>query len=432
MSKVKIVVSCPIDCYAGYGARSRDFVKALLKLKQYDVQVLAQRWGNTRTGYLQDHGEDLLQSVIVPAMSQKPDVWIQITVPNEFQKVGTYNIGMTAGIETTMCAPGWVEGCNRMDLVIVSSEHAKAVFESSTFTKTDNRTGAAVAEISLKTPIEVLFEGVDLTKYLKIPSSKNTLDLREVRENFCYLTVGHWLPGSFGEDRKNIGYTIKSFLETFKNKPNTPALLLKVQRAGSSIQDQEVILTHIDQIRRTVKGKLPNVYLIHGEMSDQEVNELYNHPKVKAMVLLTKGEGFGRPLLEFTVATGKPVITTGWSGQMDFLTPEGAALVGGTLETVHPSAAVPDVLLPEARWIKPNDGEVGSAFKNVFKKYKNYLETSRELGAKNTVKFSLEAMKELTEKLLEKYIPDFPEQVELVLPALHIPQLTKITEKDDR
>ena len=114
-------VSCPIDTYSGYGARSRDFVKALIESNKYDVKILSQRWGNTRKGFLNDFKEwEFLKKYIVPGLNVQPDIWCQVTVPNEFQKVGKYNIGLTAGIETTACAHQWIEGCNRMDLILTS------------------------------------------------------------------------------------------------------------------------------------------------------------------------------------------------------------------------------------------------------------------------------------------------------------------------
>jgi len=119
--KNTFIVSCPIDTYSGYGARSRDFVKSLVELDKYDVKILSQRWGNTRFGYLNDHNEDELTSLIIPRLNGKPDIWIQITVPNEFQPVGNYNIGVTAGIETTLCDQSWIQGVNRMNLVLTSS-----------------------------------------------------------------------------------------------------------------------------------------------------------------------------------------------------------------------------------------------------------------------------------------------------------------------
>ena len=115
MGKKSVVISCPADTYSGYGARSRDFIKALLKLEEYDVKILSQRWGNCRFGYLKDHNEDDLFSRIIPQLTAQPDIWIQCTVPNEFQKIGKYNIGLTAGIETTVCHNSWLDGCNRMD-----------------------------------------------------------------------------------------------------------------------------------------------------------------------------------------------------------------------------------------------------------------------------------------------------------------------------
>jgi hypothetical protein len=109
MSKPTVVVSCPIDTYSGYGARARDFVQSIIDTDKYDVKILSQRWGGTRFGYLKDHKNNSLASRIIPQMTQQPDIWIQITVPNEFQKVGKYNIGVTAGIETTMCDPSWIQ-----------------------------------------------------------------------------------------------------------------------------------------------------------------------------------------------------------------------------------------------------------------------------------------------------------------------------------
>ena len=227
MSKLTVAVSAPIDTYSGYGARSRDLVKALLKSDKYNVSLLSQRWGNTRFGYLEDHNEDELSSLIIPGLTSQPDVWIQITVPNEFQKVGKYNIGVTAGMETTLMHQSWVEGCNRMDLILTSSEHSKKVIEGSNYDIKDKNTGQLVKKLSLEKPIDVLFEGVDITKYTSDNKTKSNLskELDSINESFCYLLVGHWMQGEFGHDRKNVGYTVKSFLESFKNKQKPPALI---------------------------------------------------------------------------------------------------------------------------------------------------------------------------------------------------------------
>ena len=418
------VISAPVDTYSGYGNRSVDFIKALIEAKpDWDIKILSQRWGNTRTGYLEDHNDEILRPLIIPQLTAKPDVWMQVTVPNEFQKVGKYNIGVTASIETTLAPAPFIEGCNKMDLVITSSEHGRKVLAESKYDVQDKRTKQVTSKIELQTPIEILFEGVDLNTYF--PTKENTLDLSEIKESFCYIFMGHWMQGSIGHDRKNVGYLVKSFLETFKNTSNPPALLLKTQIVGSSIMDKEKILARIDEIRKTVKGKLPNIYVLHGELSDKEVNELYNHEKVKAMISLTKGEGFGRPLLEFTTSN-KPVIASGWSGQLDFLSKEFTVLIGGELEKLDRSAVVKDMLIPEASWFKPSDKEVAHSYKEIKKNYKKYLANAKRQGHLTRTKFSYDEMVKSLSGILERNVTKAPEKLNLNLPKLTLPKLKKI------
>lgn len=414
--KPLLIISSPVDTYSGYGARSRDLIKAIIATDKYNVQLLSQRWGNTRFGYLADHNELDLLGRIIPNVTTAPEIWMQITVPNEFQPIGKFNIGVTAGMETTLVAPQWIEGCNRMNLVLTSSNHSKNVFESTAYDVQNKNTGQK-QQLKLTTPVKVIFEGVDTSKYFITKSQLTALD--DIKESFCFLQVGHWMQGDLGHDRKNIGYTVKTFLETFKNKPNPPALILKTATVNSSLLDQERILNKIDAIRKTVKGKLPNIYVLHGEMSDEEINWLYNHPKVKAMVSHTKGEGFGRPLLEFTT-TGKPIITSGWSGQVDFLHKDKCIFIGGTLEPVHKSAAVKDMILEQAQWFKPDDIEVGRAYKELFKKYNSFTVNGKKQKRNTLDNFTLEHMNKLVKETLNSEIPDIPVQVPLDLPELKV------------
>ena len=423
MSKIKVVVSCPIDTYSGYGARARDFVQALLEIGAYDVRILSQRWGNTRQGYLEDHKRDELSSLIIPQLTSEPDVWIQITVPNEFQRLGKYNIGVTAGIETTLAAPQWIMGCNVMDLVITSSKHSKLVFEESKYDMIDNTKGTT-EKIEIKKPIEILFEGAHTDKYtpLALPAKFN---LKDIPENFCFLNVGHWLPGALGHDRKNIGLLVRLFYETYKNKPNPPALILKTSMVTSSVMDRNRILSNIEKIKSEVKGTLPNVYLLHGDLTDREMNELYNNSKVKAMISLTKGEGFGRPLLEFSLVN-KPIIASAWSGQVDFLDKELSILVGGELKPLHKSSVQNEVLVEGSSWFFPYDNHAIAAMKEVQKNYDKYRINAKKLGYKNRTNFSFEKMKDTLDEILTKYLPEFPKQIELRLPKLNLPKLEKI------
>jgi glycosyltransferase involved in cell wall biosynthesis len=426
--KPLFVISCPIDTYSGYGSRSRDLVKSIIELDKYDVKILPQRWGSTPWGFIEDHIDTwgFIKNYILqqPQLPKQPEIWAQVTIPNEFQPLGKYNIGFTAGIETTVCAPDWIDGLNRMDLNIVSSEHSKKVFEQSTFEQRDERTNQIVRQIKLEKPIKVLFEGADLETYKPIPSLEvKDINLTEIKEDFAYLFVGHWLQGDLGEDRKNVGLLIKSFYETFKNKMKKPALILKASSGGTSYLDRERILQKIAQIKKTVNSNnLPNVYLLHGEFSDNEMNQLYNHPKVKAMVNLTKGEGFGRPLLEFSLVK-KPILTTRWSGHMDFLNPEFTAMIEGTLDKVHPSAAN-QWLIQESQWFSPDHGQIGLYLKDIFENYKKYQDNASRQAFISKSKFSFDEMKNKISSILNESLPEFPEEVKLTLPKL--PKLKKL------
>ena len=435
MNKPLCIVSSPVDTFSGYGARSRDFIKALINIKgeEWDIKLLSQRWGNTPFGFLDEGLEeekDLLDRMI-PKMDRQPDVWFQITVPNEFTKVGKHiNIGITAGIETTICDSSWIEGCNRMDLVLVSSNHAKVVFENTKYQSHDKNTNQTVGMLELTTPVKVLFEGVDLKKYFKYtpPVTDFTKQISSIKEDFAFLVVGHWLPGSFGEDRKNISYTIKAFLEVFKNKINPPALILKTNSGPTSIMDKGRILEKIDNIRNQVNGRLPNIYLIHGDLEDEDINDLYNHVKVKSMISFTKGEGFGRPLLEFSI-TGKPIIASGWSGHIDFLDKDMSTLVGGELKEIDKSAQVKNILIEQSQWFKPDDMQVGYSLNEIFNNYKKYLEKSKKQAIYSKQNFSFDKMVESLDKILKENTKEVPTQISLNLPKLkkvELPKLKKI------
>jgi hypothetical protein len=432
------VISCPIDTNSGYGSRARDFVKALYELKKddWDVKILSQRWGATSWGYIENHAKEwgFLKDLILPnnQLTVQPDYWFQITVPNEFQPIGKLmNVGVTAGIETTIAHSTWIDGVNRMNLTLVSSEHAKNVFNSSQFQEKDNH-GNVRREIKLEKPIEVLFEGVDLNKYFHIPEKELTdtklvKTISQVKEDFCYLFVGHWLQGDFGEDRKNVSGTIKIFLETFKNKKNKPALILKTTKVANSIIDREDLLEMIDKIRNTVNSKdLPNIYLLHGEISEEEINNLYNHPKVKSMVYFGHGEGYGRPLLEFSVCK-KPIIASNWSGHIDFLNEEFCVMLPGELQNIHRSAVAENMLIPESQWFKVNTKAAQTALEQVYNnydKYKSDLANRQAYYAKTN--FSMEKMKDK----LSEYLSTFPKPVQLQLPKLKKIELPKLTKVD--
>jgi glycosyltransferase involved in cell wall biosynthesis len=428
MDKPTFVISCPIDTYSGYGARSRDIVRAIIELDKYEVKILPQRWGNTPFGFIKDNPEwEFLTKHLTQQLTAQPEIWMQITVPNEFQPVGKYNIGCTAGIESTIAPAEWVEGCSRMNLILGSSEHTIKVLKDSKFEKRDQNTNQVMGHMEWKGDSEVIFEGANTEMYK--PDSKPCLIDFNIKEDFAYLFVGHWMQGALGEDRKNVGLLVKAFYETFKNKTKKPALILKTSQVGSSYMDRDEILKRIQAIKSTVKSNnLPNVYLLHGEFTDEEMNSLYNHSKVKAMVNLTKGEGFGRPLLEFSLVN-KPIITTNWSGHTDYLNPEFTTLLQGQLTNIHPSAAN-NMLLKEAQWFSVDHGHVGHYMKDMFENYKGYAEKAKRQGYYSRTNFSFDKMKEKLNDVFTKRIPEFPKQVQLQLPKLKKIELPKLKKEE--
>jgi glycosyltransferase involved in cell wall biosynthesis len=434
--KPTCIVSCPIDTFSGYGHRSRDFVRSLIEAKgdDWNIQILPQKWGNTPWGFL-DKNDPLRSRFMAGGNVPKPEIWIQISIPNEFQPMGKFNIGVTAGIESTVPPPDFIKGMNRMDLNLVSSKFTQDTFKQVQFTE-NNQQGQPVAQVKLEKPIEVLFEGLDTGVYFKEPGKSGLLD--NIDESFCFLFTGHWLPGNFGEDRKNVATMIKTFLETFKGRGAKPALLLKTNRVDYSLLDKEEVLKDIRKIRNKFdyKEDLPNVYILHGEFTNEELNKINNDPKIKAFVSFTKGEGFGRPLLEQAI-TGKPVITTNWSGHIDFIRPEYNVLIGGELKPIHPSAAN-NWLIKEANWFNINTEIASKAMKDVYKHYKKYIEQSRKQTKFLKENFSYQNMTEVLTnhlnqinvtvnvplqlpKLKKVNTPQLPN-----LPKLKLPKLEKI------
>ena len=427
--KPLVLVTAPVGTRSGYGSHSRDIVRSLIDMDKFDIKIWPVRWGSTPQNALDQKNpkdipiiERLLPS---PNMDRKPDVHIHIVVPNEFQPLGTYNIGITAGLETTVCPPEWVDGLNRMDLNIVPATFIKTIIEELKFDKIDKNTKQKVGVIGSEKPIEVLFEGADIDIYKPVREfSKDLVDEFEgIKDDFCFLFVGHWLQGNLGHDRKDLGMLIKTFLETFKNQTKQPALILKTSGASPSILDREDITKKVEQIKAGIEGKLPSIYFLHGDLEDEEMNDLYNHPKVKAHVSFTHGEGFGRPLLEASLSE-KPVIAPNWSGHTDFLSQKDAVLLPGSLNDVKKESFPKGMWIEGTKWFTVNYNYASKTMKDVFENYNKYIVKGKKLSIMNQSKFSLDKMTEKFEGILDKHLPKFVEQPKSV--DLKLPKLKKV------
>ena len=416
MSKPLLVFQAPVATRSGYGDHSRDILKSLFELDKYDIKIVPTRWGNTPQDQLDpstEFGQKVIQN-IATQVDRQPDIFIQISVANEFKRVGKYNIGITAGVETTVAPQEFIQGGNQMDLIITPSEFTKETLVKTTYTQVDKNTKQKVGELKLEKPVEVLFEGVN-TEVFNGKSSTSILD--SVDTDFNFLFVGHWLAGDLGEDRKDVGMMIKTFCTVFKDLPKNqqPGLILKTSQAGFSVGEREGISKKIQEVTNQFGDKCPPIHLVFGDLSESELNSLYNDDKVKAMLMFTKGEGYGRPLAEFAT-TGKPIIVSDWSGYKDFLPKENTVYLEGELKEVHPSS-VNKFLLKESKWFTVDYSKAAGKIFDVHKNYKTYLKKSEGLKTNINKNFNLSKQTEVLKAILDKYVK-VAQPVQLKLPEI--------------
>jgi len=404
MNKPTLVLQAPIFSRSGYGDHSRDILKSIFDMNKYDVKVIPTNWGATPANQTMsdtEFGQKMIKSVITQ-LTEKPDIYINVSVANEFKPVGKYNIGITAGVETTLAPSTFITGCNLMDLIIVPSEFTKETLQKTEYQEVDKRTNKQTGILKITTPIEVIFEGVDLSIFNG--KTKDTEILDNIPTSFNFLFVGHWLQGNLGQDRKDVGMMIKTFCTVFQKtqKKFQPGLILKTSSAGFSIGDRHRITKKIEEITKSFGENCPPVYLLFGDLKETELNELYNHPKVKSMLMFTKGEGYGRPLAEFAT-TGKPIIVSKWSGHLDFLPEEHTVYLDGDVKQVDKSA-VNDFILSEGKWFTVNYSNAANKISDVDKNYKQHLISSKGLQSNIRENFSLEKMNQKFNEVFKKYV----------------------------
>lgn len=304
----KVLVKGPALSMSGYGEQTRFALRSLRSREDlFDIFFINIPWGKTGWTIEQSEETEWIAQLMAKThgyIQQKGpfDISIQVTIPNEFEKIALVNIGYTAGIETTKVSPQWIDKARLMDKIIVVSNHSKDVFNNTEY-KAKNEQTAQVFDFKNTTPIEVVHFPVK-----KLQTKEIKLDLQT---DFNFLSVAQWGP------RKNVEATITAFLKEFKNDSDV-GLVLKLNVAKNCIIDKIACEKRIEAVKKQVPGAKCKIYLLHGNMSEEEMQGLYTHPKIKAIISTTHGEGFGLPLFE-AVCNGLPVIAPKWSGHVDFL-----------------------------------------------------------------------------------------------------------------
>tara|TARA_Y100000593_G_scaffold11444_1_gene20521 strand:- start:60712 stop:62817 length:2106 start_codon:yes stop_codon:yes gene_type:complete len=376
----KILVKGPALSRSGYGEQTRFALRSLRSQEEkYDIYLQNIPWG--QTGWIFDDNEErtwidacLAKSVEYVAAGGKFDMSLQVTIPNEWEKLAPVNIGYTAGIETNQISPAWIEKTEVVDKIITISEHSKDGFLNTVYDVQNKETGQVVKGYRCETPVEVVHYPVRNVKPAK-------LDL-ELENDFNFLVLAQW------GVRKNLENTIRWFVEEFIDRD--VGLVIKTNAANDSIMDRDHCEKRLQELLSEYENRQCKVYMIHGTMKEDELAGLYNHPKIKALISLTHGEGYGLPIFE-AAYYGLPVITAGWSGHVDFLSAPVKeknkkvkvkplyAKVDFDVKRIQKEARWEGVIEKRSEWCYPREGSAKMRMREVYKSHGRFKSNARKL-----------------------------------------------------
>jgi len=385
MERKNLIIQAPVFSMSGYGAHARDIVMGLFNSGNYNISIIPTGWGGSSTYQPAKDVDDALVFMCNNRISDGSEfAWVQMGVPHEFKRVSkNVNIGITAGLEVEQYPAKWAQYCNQMSALIVPS----------TFVK-DRLIGCGVSM-----PVYVVPEGVDTKVFNDTELFKVEKLLEEPETNvvvptpsfgfptsFNFLTVGQWLPGQVGEDRKNIPLAIHAVLDTFPNNPEV-GIVVKTYLHNNSSPDQYALIERMTEVLGAkAKGR---VHFVHGTLTEQELAELYHHPQIKAFVSLTHGEGYFRPLAE-AAACNLPIIVTGWSGHMDFINKDLVNIVEYQMGQVPPAMWMPELLGQGQTWAYPDFEKAKNRIRRCYDGYKIAKQRAEDLGNDIRKNWSLE------------------------------------------
>jgi len=364
----KVIFRGPVMTQSGYGVHSRQVARWLLGQSNIDVKFMATPWGDTPWILDKNVNDGLIGNIMQKTVGPdyRADVSFQLQLPNEWDtKLAKENVGLTASVETDRANQEWVSSCNNMNAVVFPSEHARKSITNSGELKVSNY-------VIPESFSDDIIKDVD-----------SSFELKDITTPFNFLLFGQLTGNNPHNDRKNILFTIKWLCESFKDDPEV-GIILKTNSGRNTKIDRNLVMKVLSSVLAEVrKGPYPKLHFLHGEMNDFEVANLYRNPSVKALVSLTRGEGYGLPILE-AAASGLPVITTNWSGQLDFLQHTKFIGIDYSLVNLHPSRVDNKIFVQGSRWAEPNEND----FKKKILKFRSspsVPKTWAQDGAKNIV-----------------------------------------------
>ncbi len=381
-----VVYEAPIHSLSGYGYNSREVANYLIDIFANNLLIVETHWGNNQS--YSDVSKSIYSKYINKQVNEgiPIELYIQISLPTEFKKVGNRNVGITALVESTLCSTEFVNGCNTMDLVILPSEFSKQVLENS----------AKHHNIKLTCKLEVINQTTITNE------TDNTLNLDLIDNDFCFLFNGKWdTETSQKNERKNVESLLRSFISAFYGKDEKPALVLKVHNKNYSILDYERIKNKIKLLLETIDDhkKSPSIYIIHGDLSDTEMNKLYAHEKIKCYVSCSRGEGFGRPVLEASLQKC-PIIVSNYGGHLDIVTDEKNLISGTNKQITNTNTG----MYSKSDWFECSDVVIRKKLIDVYNNYMTYTELAEELYTTNINKFDKDIILNQYKEVLSSYI----------------------------
>ena len=380
--KKKIFVRAPVLSQSGYGEQSRFALRALKSREDlFDIYIQPIPWG--KTGWIWEHSEFrewmdekiAKTQALMQAKQLQPDISLQITIPNEFKKMCPVNIGYTAGIETDRVDPTWLQkGNEEVNKILVVSNHAKNTYVNTSAQAKNNQTGEVI-DYKLQAPVEVVWESTPRAE-------AEVIEGFDLPYDFNFLMVSQISP------RKNFANAIKWWVEEFIDQE--VGLLIKSNIKCNSEMDFEAFHKSVKNILSTYPERKCKVHLLHGDLSAGQMTGLYTHPKIKAIVNIAHGEGFGLPLFE-AAREGLPVISIGWSGQLDFLTHEDEDYyqkVDFNLQQVQPEVVWNGVIRQDSQWAYADQGSYKMTLRKTHKTWHKAKETAEKLKRINEERFA--------------------------------------------